>query len=85
MAPKNQFKQYLSDINNVFYDQRESLRLLHLYHNIKWVAGMLWAIMFIIFISLYFIGPFEGECPHNAECGVFVHCYNGFRYDRERN
>lgn len=29
--------------------------------------------------------PFEGECPDNAECGVFVHCYHGFEYDSTLN
>ena len=54
---------------------------MHLYDNIRWYAGIFFVVLLVIFIIASFIHPYGGVCPHNAECGVFVHCFKGFRYD----
>ena len=77
-APKNQFKRYLSDINNVFYEERSAVKQLHIYNSCKLAAGCLWIFLFLSYMAIYFIEPFDKPCPKNAKCGVFVHCFEGF-------
>ena len=38
------------------------------------ILGILIAIAAI----LSFIQPFKGNCPVNADCGVYIHCHRGF-------
>jgi len=58
VAPKNQFKHYLSDGNNVFFEERQSLKLIKTYKNIKWVSGITFILMLLFFVLLHFIKPF---------------------------
>ena len=84
-APKNQYKKYMSDVNNVFYEERESLKQLKFYNNVKWVSGLFWLFLFVSYSSLFFVEPRSEKCPANAKCGAFVDCYNGFEFNSTKN
>lgn len=56
-----------------------------MYNTLKLITGAIWAILFVIYLGVSLVQPFEGVCPENASCGVFVHCHNGFEYDSEKN
>ncbi len=37
--------------------------------------------LFIFWIILWWmVQPYKGICPRNADCGVYVHCHQGYKY-----
>lgn len=55
------------------------------YRKYQTITGSLLFLLILFYVLLHFIRPMEGPCPHNAYCGVFVHCYQGFKYDPINN
>ena len=78
-APANQFKKYLDDSDNVFWENSKTVRNLKILRFIKY---SLLALFLVLVLSYFLIGRIhsypEGRCPHNADCGVFVRCWKGY-------
>jgi hypothetical protein len=46
---------------------------------------VLFAILALSYLAIGRIQPLpKGDCPHNAECGVFVHCNQGYVLEGNR-
>ena len=81
MSPNNasiQFKKYLQDTKNVFYEDRPEAIALEIINKVKPISFMGFGILLLLLIPFYFITPYEGICPGNASCGVFINCHNGY-------
>lgn len=39
----------------------------------------------ISYFLIYQIKPYEGKCPENASCKVYVRCHPGYEYDEKKN
>lgn len=48
------------------------------YYTLRPLLNKMFTILFLAWLLLYFVKPFDGICPMNAECGVYVHCVQGF-------
>ena len=73
-----QFKKYLIDANNVFYDDRDSLKhLTETKQKLKYLVPI-WFILALVYFFVNRIKPFEGYCPPNATCKVFKRCNPGY-------
>lgn len=84
-APSNQFKRYLDDSENIFWENSFEVRRLKL---LRYVKYSLLALLFFLITTYFLIGRIqpwpEGECPAHASCGVFIHCNRGFVLDGNR-
>lgn len=78
-APENQFKKYLDDSDNVFWENSTTVRHLKI---LRFAKYSLLALFFLLTLTYFLIGRIneypKEQCPHNAECGVFVKCKKGY-------
>lgn len=84
-APAGQFKKYMMEANNVFYENRPELKQLENIRSYKWGLIGLWAFLAITYFLIGRLSAYEGVCPLNARCGVFIRCTEMFDYDSESN
>lgn len=81
-APANQFRKYLDDSDNVFWENSSTVRNLKM---LRFAKYSLLALLFVLVVSYFLIGRINSypkeRCPHNAECGVFVKCRKGYILD----
>ena len=73
-APAGQFKKYMLEANNIFYQNRPEKRKLEQMNQLKWLLIFIWIALASSYFLVNRIKPFQGECPPQARCGVFVHC-----------
>jgi len=72
--PKGQFKKYILEASNVFYEDREQLHRLSRIVMTRNILLILWLILGSSYLIIRAISPYNGKCPRGAECGVFVRC-----------
>jgi hypothetical protein len=73
-APEGQFKKYMLEANNVFYENRPEVKTKE---DLKFCRCALLSIWLFLAVSYFLVGrisAYEGQCPPGARCGVFVHC-----------
>lgn len=68
---------------NIFYEDSVEMKLLSRIRKTR-----PWLLLVVIFLILSYyllsgLSGYKGKCPTNAECGVFVHCNEGYELVRE--
>jgi hypothetical protein len=69
---------YLNDTKNVFYEERDEAKLLGFYQMIKPLVNKIFIFLFLAWTILFFVRPYNGLCPLYADCGVYIHCHQGY-------
>ena len=78
-APSNQFKKYLDDDQNVFWENSTTVKKLRFCRYLKYFLCLLFLGMTLTYFLIGTIQSYPtGQCPSNATCGVFVHCNKGY-------
>lgn len=81
MKPANstkQFKKYLLNTENVFYEDSSHYLRLQQIKTVMPILAKIFAGLFVFFCLLSCIEPYDGYCPTNADCGVYIHCHRGY-------
>ena len=81
----NQFKKYMLEANNVFYENRPEIKKIETLQNLRLLLIILWTFLALSYFSIGRIQGFDGVCPPNARCGVFIHCAHFYEYDGSTN
>ncbi len=82
-SSSEQFKKYLIDANNVFFEDRDSLKqLIETKRKLKYLVSI-WFVLALIYFFLNRIKPFSGYCPPNATCRVFKRCNPGYELSED--
>ena len=77
-APRNQYRIYLDDTENIFYENSFNAKMLSIISAIRPTLMIIFAILLVTFITVHKIEGYEPFCPPNADCGVYIHCHPGF-------
>lgn len=80
-ASPNQFKKYMLEANNVFYENRPELKNLEELKTLRWTLVLIWLLLAFSYFLVGRLEAYSGICPKNARCGVFIHCAEFFEYD----
>lgn len=78
-APRLQFIKYLDSTENVFYENRRNARTLKIIDDAKPLLIFSFLFLLLTYYLLSLVNPYDGVCPHNAECGVYIHCHPGYQ------
>jgi hypothetical protein len=75
----------LDDSENVFWENSSEVKMLRV---LKYFKHSLLILILVLMGSYWLIGRLQPypkeECPHNAECGVFIHCKKGYVLEGKR-
>ena len=77
-APRNQYKMYLNDTENIFYENRFNAKILLIIQTIRPALMVIFAILLITFFIVHKVEGYKRVCPSNADCGVYIHRHPGF-------
>ena len=81
-APANQFKKYLDDSSNVFWENSSTVRNMKI---LRFAKYSLCVLLLVLVFSYFLVGRIKAFpkdlCPPGAECGVFVRCKKGYILD----
>jgi hypothetical protein len=84
-APEGQYKKYMLEANNIFFENRPELKKIEDLKAARWFLITLWVVLALTYFLVGRLTPFEGICPAHARCGVFVHCAEFYEYDGDAN
>lgn len=69
---------FIDDNENVFYEDSFDIKLLATIQFIRPFLLFTTGLLLLTYYLLLKVEKYEGHCPMHAECGVFIHCHQGY-------
>ena len=71
-------RKYDLDAKNVFYEDSQMVREIEVIKAARPILASIFMVLLACFFVLFWVTPFAGYCPNNAECGAYINCNPGY-------